>query len=152
MPLAVGEELLVDSLGVESGHRAGRQTQRPHGEDEVAGLKGGLKSPVCLRIGSFASNTSRSSGRNGSSAGMWSWKRGSTARTATAGAEAVFALFPSFICSTSRARPSSVRTNRTRSGCVLAAVGAQRASSQICASSSSLTGVGAKLFAVRASV
>ena len=76
----------------------------------------------------------------------------STASTATAGAVAVLALLPSDMCRTSRSRPSGVRTYSTRNGCTFAAVGGHLARSQMLSSSRSVTGVGAKLFAVLASV
>ncbi len=49
------------------------------------------------------------------------------------------ARLPSFMCGTSRALPSSVRTKTTRSGWVLPPLGAHMASSQICMSSASVT-------------
>ena len=107
---------------------------------------------MCSRIPSLASIASCMPGLIGKIVGMCSWKRVSAARIATAGAVAVLARLPSLISGTSRCLPSSVRTNTMRSGWVLAAVGAHLASSQIPSSSASVTGVSAKLFAVRASL
>jgi len=79
-----------------------------------------------------------------------SWKSVSTASTATAGADMVLSRLPSFISGPSRRLPSGVRTNRTRSGLVLAIVGGHLASSVISCSCSSVTGTSENVFAVRA--
>src|SRR3984885_1099403 len=76
----------------------------------------------------------------------------SQASTATAGALATLALFASCTCCANRPRAPSSRTYSTLSGCVFAVVGPHLARSQIAASSASLTGVGANVPAVRASV
>src|SRR3984957_20817458 len=93
-----------------------------------------------------------SCGRNGRTVGMWSWNCVSQASTATAGALATLALFASCTCCANRPRAPSSRTYSTLSGCVFAVVGPHLARSHIAASSASLTGVGANVFAVRASV
>src|ERR1700722_11539673 len=93
-----------------------------------------------------------SCGRNGRTVGMWSWNCVSQASTATTGALATLALFASCTCCANRPRAPSSRTYSTLSGCVFAVVGPHLARSQIAASSASLTGFGANVFAVRASV
>ena len=76
----------------------------------------------------------------GITVGIRSWKRRSRASTATAGAAAVRSRLPSLMLATSRALASGDCTNSTRSGCVLADVGAHRAISQTSRRSSSVTG------------
>src|SRR5215475_7644302 len=41
--LAVREEVGVDALGVEAGHRAGRQPRGAYADDEVANLQGAVE-------------------------------------------------------------------------------------------------------------
>jgi len=147
----VAEELRIEGGGVEAEHRARHEADGAHGEEEVARLEDGVEPcrlVAALRVGErllqLGARRERPvdllvevevGGEDGDGGGSCCL---GPVVVVHVGNEALFAL--------GRAHVDQPE------GCTFADVGAQRASSQMSASSSSLTGWSLKVLAVRASV
>ena len=132
-------------LGVHAGPRGSRTSARrpdparapPASGRRLASVL--LRSAVCCAWAGSARYSAATS-RCGNSRCWWAWKSRSLATIAVTGACIIFGTLPACSAARSRSLPSAVRTNTTRIGRLLVAVGPVSASATTSRSKASATG------------